>query len=353
MKKKVKIALIISGIILALLFLAILILPSKISEVIYKDNFEKRFTTYEGYRFYLDDFQGLVGEKRVFPSDKGQLLTGYKYYSENVDVKGLLVMAHGFGCGGHNGYLNVIDYFAKNGYLVFAYDATGNDESDGAAVGGLPQGLIDVDYALRFVKSEKEFDNLPIFLWGHSWGGYSVGSVTKLHPDVKAAVVVAGFNQSIDMLETEGRKVAGDAIEILLPSVKKYETKKFGKYASMSVLESISESKVPAMFIHSKDDEMIPYEISFARYYENFGTNPNYLFVSYEDKGHSYVYCSDNSKEFRNQYNAKMKEFKESNEDLTDEMFIAFDKENFTVKLAYEVDSGLMAQMLEFYDSHK
>ena len=40
-------------------------------------------------------------------------------------------------------------------------------------------------------------------------------------------------------------------------------------------------------------------------------------------------------------------------EKLTDEMFIAFDKENFTVKLAYEVDSGLMAQMLDFYDSHK
>ena len=48
-----------------------------------------------------------------------------------------------------------------------------------------------------------------------------------------------------------------------------------------------------------------------------------------------------------------MKEFKASNENLTDEMLIAFDKENFTVKLAYEVDSGLMSQMLEFYDSHK
>ena len=353
MKKKVKITLIISGIILGLLFLAILILPSKISVAIYKDNFEKRFTTYEGYLFYLDDFEGLVREKRVFPSDKGQLLAGYKYYSENVDVKGLLVLAHGFGGGGHNGYLNVVDYFTKNGYIVFAYDATGNDESEGSAVGGLPQGLIDVDYALQFVKSEKEFENLPIFLWGHSWGGYSVGSVTKLHPDVKAAVVVAGFNQSVDMLETEGRKIAGDVVDLLIPPVKKYETKKYGKYASMSVLESVSESKVPTMFIHSKDDEMIPYEISFARYYEKFGTNPNYLFVSYEDKGHSYVYCSENSKEFRNQYEAKKNEFKASSEDITDEMIIAFDKENFTVKLAYELDISLMEQMLEFYDSHK
>ena len=82
MKKKVKIALTISGIVFGVLLFAILILPSVISKTVYNDNFEKRFTTYEGYRFYLDDFQGLVGEKRVFHSDKGQLLAGYKYYSK-------------------------------------------------------------------------------------------------------------------------------------------------------------------------------------------------------------------------------------------------------------------------------
>ena len=353
MKKSIKIVLIICGIIFGLLLLAILILPSKVSEAIYKDNFEKRFTTYEGYRLYLEECKGLVGEKRIFSSNKGQLLTGYKYYSKDVDIKGLLVMAHGFGGGGHNGYLNVIDYFTKNGYLVFAYDATGNDESEGVAVGGLPQGLIDLDYALQFVKSEKEFGSLPIYLWGHSWGGYSVGSVTKLHPDVKAVIVVAGFNQSVDMLESEGRKIAGDVVDFLIPYIEKYEENKFGEYASMSILESLSESKVPAFFIHSKDDEMIPYEISFARYYEKFASNPNYVFVSYEDKGHSYVYCNDTSKEFRTHYYQKAQEYKKSKENITNEMWLSFDKENFSAKLAYDLDPVLMAQMLDFYAKYQ
>ena len=43
-------------------------------------------------------------------------------------------------------------YFAKNGYYVFAYDSTGSDASEGEGVGGTPQGVIDLDYAISFVE---------------------------------------------------------------------------------------------------------------------------------------------------------------------------------------------------------
>ena len=184
MNKTMKIIFIIAGVILSLLILAALILPTPLAMSVYNDNFGKRFTTGEIYAFRVEDFDGLSCEKYTFTSDKGQKLTGYKYYRSSESPKGMVVIAHGFGGGGHRSYMNIADYFAGNGYWVFAYDATGNDESEGDVVGGLPQGIIDLDYALRFVKSE--FEGLPIVLWGHSWGGYSVGSVTKLHPDVKA-----------------------------------------------------------------------------------------------------------------------------------------------------------------------
>ena len=54
--------------------------------------------------------------------------------------------------------MDVADYLSSNGYLVFAYDATGNDESEGDAVNGLPQGIIDLDYAIRFIKESNEFN---------------------------------------------------------------------------------------------------------------------------------------------------------------------------------------------------
>lgn len=38
--------------------------------------------------------------------------------------------------------MDCANYFAKNGYYVFAYDATGSGKSDG--VGGVPQGVIDL-----------------------------------------------------------------------------------------------------------------------------------------------------------------------------------------------------------------
>ncbi len=350
MNQTVKIILIIIGIILSLVIVAVLLLkPVSIS--IYNDNFNKRFTTYEPLAWNLEDFDGLLREKYTFPSNKGQQLTGYKYYREGQTPKGLVVLAHGFGGGGHRSYMNIIDYFAGSGYLVFAYDATGNDESEGDAVGGLPQGIIDLDYALRFVKSNADFAGLPIVLWGHSWGGYSVGSVTKLHPDIKAAVIVSGFNASMDMLETEGRNIVGNVIDFVLPILEKHEKKVFGEYASMSVLDSLDATDARILFIHSENDDMIPIEISFDRYYEKFSQNDRFSFVRFKDKGHNYVFTSEARFQYVEEYNKKAEEYWVSVGTMTEEMRAAYYKEHFDKQKGYELNSELMAQMLELYNS--
>jgi len=48
--------------------------------------------------------------------------------------------------------MNAADYFARNGYYVFAYDATAMDKSEGEGLGGIPQGVIDLDSAISFVE---------------------------------------------------------------------------------------------------------------------------------------------------------------------------------------------------------
>lgn len=199
MNKTLKITLVIVAAAIFLLVAAALSLPKIIASAVYKDNFEQRFETYEPMARSLDEFDGLRVSEYTFKSDKGQKLAGYKYYRD-TEPKGAIVIAHGFGGGGHNSYMDIADYFTSCGYVVFAYDATGNDKSGGEAVGGMPQGVIDLDYALRFVKSTDEFAELPIMLWGHSWGAYSVGSVLKYHPDVKAVIMAAGFDSSADII---------------------------------------------------------------------------------------------------------------------------------------------------------
>lgn len=354
LKKPIKIILIVFAVLIVLLIAAALILPKPLAMSVYNQFFGIRYTTYEPLAWSIEDFDGLMRDKYTFESDKGQMLTGYKYYRDNSETKGLVVLAHGFGGGGHRSYMHIADYFASNDYAVFAYDATGNDESEGEAVGGLPQGVIDLDYALRFVKSNDDFAGLPIVLWGHSWGGYSVCSVSKLHPDVKGIISVAGFNESLDMLESEGRKIAGDAVDFVLPYFEEYEKETFGEYASMSALESLAETEADVMMLHSTDDDMIPIEASFDRYYEKFSADERFTFIRFEDRGHNYIFCSPKALEYRVEYNAAGDEWLESiggSENLTEEMRADYYKENFDKHKGYELDSELMAQMLELYNN--
>lgn len=350
-KKTLKIILVVLAILLMLVIAAGLILPKPLAMAVYNDNFGKRFTSDEALTWKLEDFDGLLRERYTFASHQGQMLTGYKYYREGTDPKGLVVLAHGFGGGGHSSYMDVADYFAANGYVVFAYDATGNDESEGEAVGGLPQGVIDLDYALRFVKSSPDFAGLPILLWGHSWGGYSAGSVTKLHPDVKAVVIVAGFNESLDMLESEGRNIAGDAIDFVLPYFEDYETKTFGDYASLSILDSLDATDARVMMIHSADDGMIPIERSFDRYYEKFADNERFTFVRYEDRGHNYVFYDESIRQYHAAFNEAGKQYTDSVGEVTPEMRLAYFAEHFDKHQAYVLDEALMQQMLDLYNS--
>lgn len=354
MKRKTKIVLTIVGILIMLLTAAVIILPKSIAMSVYHENFGVRFTTYEPLAWSIEDFDGLMRDKYTFESNKGQMLTGYKYYKDNTEIKGLLVLAHGFGGGGHRSYMDIADYFAGRGYAVFAYDATGNDESEGEAVGGLPQGIIDLDYALRFVKSCEDFAGLPIVLWGHSWGGYSVGSVLKLHPDVKAAVIAAGFNESLDMLESEGRNIAGGAIDYVMPYFEEYEKETFGDYASMSVLDGLAATEAGIMIIHSTDDDMIPIENSYERYYECFSSNERFEFIRFENRGHNYIFSSEKAEQYKIEYNTAAQKWLEGigAENLTEEMRAEYYENNFDKHKGYELDDELMKQLLDFYDSN-
>ncbi len=353
MKKSVKITLSIVGVLILLIIIAGLFAPKLITKSVYEENFGSRFETYEPMSLDVQDFDGLMRRKYTFESNNGQLLTGYSYYKENQSPKAVMVLAHGFGGGGHNTYIHVADYFADNGYTVFAYDATANDESEGEAVNGLPQGVIDLDYAIRFVKECEEFSDLPIVLWGHSWGAYSTGSVLSLHPDVKAAVMVSGFNASIDMIESEGRKMVGDAVSFVLPDAKEYEEEIFGDYAKMNCLDGFAATDAGVMIIHSADDNMIDKSISYDVFYENYGSDPRFEFIAYEDKGHSYIFHSDDAIAYLDEFNAEFNKYIEDLEGgFTPEAKAEYFTENLDMVRLNELDCKLMGKMLDFYEKH-
>ena len=257
-----------------------------ISLGLYGIYFGRRFETNAFNMNHVENFEGLERTRYEFTSDKGQTIVGYMY-SSSESHKGIIILAHGYGAGGHNSYMPSINYFAQNGYYVFAYDATGNDESGGKGIGGVPQGVIDLNYAINFVENSGDFPDLPIGLFGHSWGGYSVSNVLTYHPEIEAVIECSGPNSSSDLVEGGGTKVIGPVVKVLMPVIKIYERTKYGGYATNSALDGFASTEAEIMVVHSSDDNIVPIEYGYDIYYEVYKDDPRFTFVRLEGKGHN------------------------------------------------------------------
>lgn len=251
---------------------------------IYSDNFNCRFTTRGLQAYDIADFPSMTRGRHMFKSNKGQTLVGYLYKS--AEARGVVVFAHGFGGGGQRGYMDVFEHLTRNGYCVFAYDATANDESEGQAVGGLPQGYIDLDHAISYVQTIDEISELPVVLMGYSWGGLSVTNVLNYHPEVQAVAALSGWNRSMNLIEYRGRQIVGDRIKLLLPFIAAHEFFKYGEYAFSSSMKGFENTDCGVMIVHGQWDETIPIEYGYNLYYEQYGNDERFEFIKYDNRAH-------------------------------------------------------------------
>ena len=296
-------------VIISISFLLLFALWVLISIGLYKVYFGGRFESRKSSMRYVQEFEGLERTRYEFASDKGQTIVGYMY-SSGTDQKGIILFSHGYGAGGHNSYMACINYLAQNGYYVFAYDATGNDESGGNGIGGVPQGVIDLNYAISFVEDSGNFPSMPIGLFGHSWGGYSVCNALTYHPEIEAVIECSGPCSSSDLVEGGGVKAVGPVVHILMPVIKIYERAKFGEYATNSGLDGFAATDAEIMVIHSDDDDVVPIEYGYDIYYEYYHDDPRFTFIRLTGKGHNSFLNVDQNRElfesFIDFYNSNM-----------------------------------------------
>lgn len=337
--------------------LLLTVVPFGVSAWVYESNFGSRLQSSAFMERTPDEFPGLSVRESSFVSDKGQALASYLFTCPDAGVagngsgaKGVVVIAHGLG-GGCNSYMDVADRFARSGYVVLAYDGTGNDNSEGDAVGGLPQAVIDLGRALDTVGQDDKLGELPVMLFGHSWGGYAVGSVLAEHPDVSAVVSVAGFDTSSAMLESEGRAMAGDAIDLLLPYLSLYEHLKFGGYADSSAVRGFASSQADVLVLHSADDGTVPPATGIDRYRAAFGDDPRFTFVEFEDRGHSFLYYSDEARASIAVFNEDYYAYWEANDGGNNaDLMNAWRAEHFDKQACFMLDEDLMSSIVSFYD---
>lgn len=324
----------------------------------YNDNFNVRGDSYKPLMLRTGDFEGLNCTEYTFPSDQGQILAGYLYNVGN-DQHGIVVIAHGFGGGGHNSYMDCAYYFAQNGYYVFGYDATGCDKSEGDGVGGVPQGVIDLDYAISFVEENDDIPELPIVLFGHSWGGYCVCNVLNYHPEVRAVIESSGFNRSSDMFESGGKSQAGGVIYTMTPFIRIHERFKYGKYAASTAMDGFEATDASVMIVHSADDDAIGIEYGCDKYYEKYKDDSRFTFIRFEDRGHNEIF-NDPENTYKGEFNTEFDKWLETldydynaeenkvrfKKDKAEYITENLDQDRWSTRL----DEDLFARFLDFYD---
>ncbi len=217
--------------------------------------------------------------------------------------------------------------------------------------------LIDLDHAISFVEKNADIPDLPIVLFGHSWGGYSVCNVLSYHPEVKAVVECSGFNRSSDMFESGGKSQAGGVIYAMTPFIRIHEFFQYGKYASNTAMDGFESTDASIMIVHSADDGVIGTEYGCDKYYEKYKDDSRFTFIRFEDRGHNNI-LNDPENTYVDEFNAefdswlKTLDYDYEAEEYKDR-FIA-DKADFINKnidhnkWSTRLDEDLFARFLEF-----
>lgn len=289
-----------------IIIIVLLLTPLFITNFLYDKTFGTRIdNAWHLYEYMVKENPEFLGLKRdpiEFTSNRGQILRGnlYRYFNKPYDsYKGMIVMAHGYGRG-HDSYMQEINYFAKNGFLVMGYDNTGMNSSDGENLIGISQSPIDLNYALQYVENTQEFGEIPILLYGQSWGGYAVSSVGNYQHQIRAIVSVAGFENNSELIIYKGKSYVGKFIGIFEPYIRFHEWLIFGENSGNSGIEGLSNANANILIIHSQDDSIVSYDENFLKYKHEFGENPRFEFLSLKNHGHNGALSPNKNDTFEN-----------------------------------------------------
>lgn len=270
--------------------------------------FSKRCDGDENLKYLkAKNFDNLNARPVDFKSDKGQTLNGFLYSNAKVDTyKALVVFSHGMGAG-HLAYTTEINFFAQKGYLVLAYDNTGTCASEGNKINGFAQGIIDLKFALEFVKERDDLKDMPIILAGHSWGAYSVCNVSAIVEDtsIKGIVAFSPFNSMNKLIRDIAKSQTKVNLSILSPFFDLINLIKFGKTGVLRTCDTINSNSIPTLVMHGGNDMQVTIKNSPVGRPNRIKDNENARTVLYESKFHN-VYLAKDAEQYLNDTFAKI-----------------------------------------------
>ena len=358
MKKEKRILPRVLLIILIVLFLGFVVITGLMHYTVTSSFTRGDYPDYPVVKYRYDHYQSHYPREEVsFLSGKNHL-RGFLYGDKDADR--LLVFSHGLGSG-HEDYINEIIYMVDAGYLVFAYDGTGSGMSEGKSTVGLLQSALDLDAAFDYIHSSDALKDLPVYLMGHSWGGFAAAEALGRHENIVAAVDLAGYAYPADLLIDQGSQMMGQdlsAMKILfnISQLLTYGPKNFLRNA----VDSINSTDTPILLVHGNQDEMISLDkISIIAYQDKL-TNPNVqtLIITAEGQNdHNGILHSAEAvphiAELNEDFAAKMNTIQGLPEEELEARAIEFRREMVEaadLPLINRVNAELFRQILAFFD---
>ena len=300
---------------------------------------------YTGYYRY-EDYADKYDREMIQFDSGGNKLTGYIYGDGN---QGLVVISHGLG-GYSESYICETLYFVDHGYTVLGFDNTGSGRSEGEGTMGMAQSVIDLDAALDYVESDSRLSSLPVFLYGHSWGGYAVTAVLGLDHDITASVSVAGYNTPMEILsEFAENMISKPLVVIEYPFMWLNNKLTFGNMANLSAVDGINETDTRVMIIHGTEDETIKINGASIISHKDEITNPNVEYKIMEGKGHNDLFVDDEANKYIREKNEEYEKInKQYDGDIPDEILKDY-YDNIDKSKTSKVSKQFMSDVNDFY----
>ena len=218
-------------------------------------------------------------QKVSFHSGK-YLLHGAIYKQKNlIYPKATILMFHGLGTG-HYYLMNIIRDFVNDGYQVFAYDRSGAALSEGPFIGDMTSCLYDAEMALEFIRLHPSLFNQPLYVFGHSMGGYTaLASLLFKKYHIEKLICVAGFDSEKYLVKSY--------VKWLAPFIGLRTFLRHGKYALMSGRKALKTTQAEVLYLQGKEDKIVPTKYSGEIYQKIAKNKSNVNVILLPNKEHT------------------------------------------------------------------
>lgn len=205
--------------------------------------------------------------------------------------KGRILLFHGYRSIAETDFGCAMDYYYSQGYELILIDQRAHGKSSGTWMGF---GVLERYDCLAWIRYlNEEYGTIPTFLSGISMGCTTVLMALglPLPTNIKGVIADCGFTSPKEIVAHVMKRKLHLPAKLLLPGISLFN-KIFAGYflGEYSTLDALKNNKLPVLFIHGKNDQFVPPEMTLRNY--KVCTAEKQL-VLVEGAGHGTSYLQD------------------------------------------------------------